>query len=259
MRALERAVITCAILATVVRPVRAQQPDTTMKAAPPPKVWKIAVDLGFNTASGNSSLTYWHSALSLTRLQKELAEFEWNASFDYGRNRGNLAEQRLTSGAKFDYLPLNTFSPFTFVNAEQDEVRKVDLQAYGGAGLKYTFWKSERGKASVSAAAVYNYETFTTSRVTLVAAPSERQVRWSARFKGSRKFGKALELENTTFYQPVFNAADDYNFSVSTSVSSKATAHLALIIRHLYRRDSTPQPGVKPVDQRLSGGIRVEF
>jgi hypothetical protein len=195
----------------------------------------------------------------LTRLQKELAEFEWNASFDYGHNRGNLAEQRLTSGAKFDYLPLSTLSPFTFVNAEQDEVRKVDLQAYGGAGVKYTFWKSEVGKASFSAATVYNYETFTTSRVTLVAAPSERQVRWSVRFKGSRKFGKALELDNTTFYQPVYNVAGDYNFSASSSVSSRVTTHLSLIIQHLYRRDSTPQPDVRPVDQRLSGGLRVEF
>ena len=47
---------------------------------------------------------------------------------------------------------------------------------------KYTFWKSAAGKASISAAVVYNYETFTTSRLTLVAAPSERQARWSLRF-----------------------------------------------------------------------------
>ena len=251
--------VTFAILATVVGSVRAQQPDTTVKVAQAPKVWKVKIDLGFNAASGNSSLTYWHSALTVTRLPSELAEFEWNASFDYGRNRGNLAEDRLTSGAKFDYLPLKTLSPFSFVNAEQDEVRKVDWQAYGGAGLKYTFWKAETGKASISGAAVYNYETFTTSRVTLVAAPSERQVRWSVRFKGSRKFGKALELDNTTFFQPVYNAAGNYNFSASSSVASKATSHISLIIQHLYRRDSTPQPGVKPVDQRLSGGLRVEF
>src|SRR5688500_18584066 len=160
MRALISGAITCAMLAAFVDSVDAQQPDSVAKAAARPKSWKLAIDLGFNAASGNSSLTYWHSEVTLTRLQKTLAEFEWNASFDYGRNRGNLAEQRVTSGAKFDYLPLNTFSPFTFVNAEQDEVRKVDLQAYGGAGLKYTFWKSDAGKASISAAAVYNYETF---------------------------------------------------------------------------------------------------
>ena len=259
MRALDCAAIAGAILATLVSSATAQQADSTTKSAPAPKVIKLTVDLGFNAASGNSSLTYWHSAVTVTRLPSALAEFEWNVSFDYGRNRGNLAEQRLTSSAKFDYLPLNTFSPFTFVNAEQDEVRKVDLQAYGGAGLKYTFLKSPAVKASISAAVLYNYETFTTSRVSLVAAPSQRQARWSLRFKGSRKFGKALELDNMTFYQPVFDIANDYNFSATSSLSSKATPHLSLIIRHLYRRDSTPQQGVKPVDQRLSGGLRVEF
>ena len=145
MRVLGSAVIACAILAVLVGSASAQQADTSMKSAPAPKVVKLTVDLGFNAASGNSSLTYWHSAVTLTRLPSALAEFEWNVSFDYGRNRGNLAEQRLTSSAKFDYLPLNVFSPFTFVNAEQDEVRKVDLQAYGGAGLKFTFWKSPAG------------------------------------------------------------------------------------------------------------------
>ena len=259
MRGLRSGAITCAILATVVGSVVAQQPDSSVKAPPAPKTWKLAVDLGFNAASGNSSLTYWHSAVTVTRLQRQLAEFEWNITFDYGHNRGNLAENRLTSGAKFDYLPLTTFSPFTFVNAEQDEVRKIHLQAYGGAGLKYTFWKSDAGKASVSAALVYNYETFATSRVTLVAAPSAGQPRWSMRFKGLRKFGRVLELDNTTFYQPVFDIANDYNFSASSSVSSRATSHVSLIIQHLYRRDSTPHEGVKPVDQRLSGGLRVQF
>jgi putative salt-induced outer membrane protein YdiY len=258
MRALARGAISCAFLAIVVTAAGAQQPDTAVKASAP-KAWKAAVDLGFNAASGNSSLTYWHSALTLSRLQKQLAEFEWSVSFDYGHNRGNLAEQRLTSGAKFDYLPHNRVSPFTFVNAEQDEVRKVDLQAYGGAGLKYTFWKSGAGKASISAAMLYNYETFTTSRVTLVAAPSEGQARWSLRFKGTRKFGKALELDNTTFYQPVYDVVGDYNFSATSSIKSKATSHLSLVIQHLYRRDSTPQEGVNPVDQRLTGGLRVEF
>ena len=258
MRTLMTGALSCTLLALSVS-VAGAQDSNAVKASAPPKAWKVAVDLGFNAASGNSSLAYWHSALALSRLQKQFAEFEWNISFDYGHNRGRLAEQRLTSGAKFDYLPSNRISTFTFVNAEQDEVRKVDLQAYGGAGLKYTLWKSDAGKASISAAMVYNYEMFTTSRATLVAAPSEGQARWSLRFKGTRKFGKALELENTTFYQPVFDVVGDYNFSATSSMKSKATSHLSLVIQHVYRRDSTPHEGVNPVDQRLTGGLRVEF
>src|SRR5262245_5093942 len=78
MRAPVSGAITCAILATVFSSARGQQPASAVKAAAAPKVWKAAVDLGFNAASGNSSLTYWHSALTLTRLPSALAEFEWN-------------------------------------------------------------------------------------------------------------------------------------------------------------------------------------
>lgn len=226
-------------------------PDTT------PRTWLVGIDFGFNFASGNSNFSVLNTALRVNRKRSELAEFEWSAGIEYGRDRGVVREKRISSGAKFDYLPERTISPFTFVNAEQDEARKIDLQAYGGAGIKYTFWKGASGKASISAAMVYNYETF--NRATLVIAPNERTTRWSLRFKAARKFGAGLQLENTSFYQPVLDVANDYNINATTAVTSKATSHLSLFIRHLYRRDSTPVLNVKPVDQRVTAGLRMEF
>lgn len=87
--------------------------------------------------------------------------------------------------------------------------------------------------------------------------PSERNARWSLRFKGARRFGPALEIENTTFYQPVLHAPGDYNISAGTAMTSQATSHVALFLRYLYRRDSTPRMGVRQSDQRFSGGLRL--
>jgi hypothetical protein len=226
-------------------------------AAPAP--WKITIDFGFSFASGNTNLSIWNTDVSVARLPSAQSEFEWTASLDYGRNRGTLAERRVSSGAKFDYLPQRTISPFTFVNVEQDEVRQIDLQTFGGAGLKFTFWRSDAGKASISGALVYNYETFMTPSLASTPVPSERNARWSVRFKGARRFGTALQVENTTFFQPVLDAPGDYNVSAGTLISSKATSHVALFLRHLYRRDSTPRVGVRQADQRFSGGLRLGF
>ena len=186
--------------------------DSIPAAARPP-AWKASVDFGFNFASGNSSFTTLSSGVRVTRIPTATSEFEWSAGIEYGENQGVVVEKRIVSSAKYDYLPKHRISPFTFATAEQDDARKIDLQAYGGAGLKLTLWQSEQGKASVSGAVVYNYETFTNPK--LVVAPSERTTRWSARFRGVRKFGKALELDNTTFYQPVFRSDADYNLNAT--------------------------------------------
>jgi hypothetical protein len=235
----------------------AQAPVQPIPAMPLPGAWKASVDFGFNFASGNTSFAVLSSGFKLTRGATETSEFEWTAGIEYGRNNGVVVEKRGFSSMKYDYLPKRRVSPFVFAAAEQDEARQIDLQAFGGAGLKLTLWQSEVGKASVSGAVVYNYETFTTPK--LLAAPNERTTRWSARFKATRKFGPALELENTTFYQPVFEAISDYNLSAASSVTSRATAHLAIFVKHLYRRDSTPRADVNPVDQRITAGLRVDF
>jgi hypothetical protein len=231
--------------------------DVVQPATPPAPAWKATVDFGFNFASGNSSFTALSSGVRIARTPSATSEFEWSAGIEYGRNQGVVVEKRIVSSVKYDYLPKHRVSPFTFATAEQDEARKIDLQAFGGAGIKVVLWQAAAGKASLSGAVVYNYETFTTPK--LLVVPSERTTRWSLRFRGARTFGPALELDNTTFYQPVFQSLDDYNLSASTSVTSKATSHLAIFIRHLYRRDSTPRAEVQPVDQRITAGLRVEF
>jgi putative salt-induced outer membrane protein YdiY len=244
------------VLTAALRASALSAQDVAPAPLPPPN-WKASLDFGFNFASGNSSFAALSSGIRLGRRPTEISEFEWTVGVEYGRNQGVVVEKRLTSGMKYDYLPKRRISPFTFVTAEQDEARKIDLQAFGGAGLKLTLWRSEAGKASVSGAVVYNYETFTTPK--LLVTPSERTTRWSARFKGTRKFGPALELDNTTFYQPVFEVISDYNLSSASSITSKATSHLSVFVRHLYRRDSTPQENVKAVDQRVTAGLRVDF
>jgi putative salt-induced outer membrane protein YdiY len=245
------------IAALDVSALAAQAAVLPIPPKPEPGAWKASVDFGFNFASGNSSFAVLSSALKITRGATETSEFEWAAGFEYGRNNGVVVEKRGFSSMKYDYLPKRRVSPFVFGAAEQDEARQIDLQAFGGAGLKLTVWQSEAGKASVSGAVVYNYETFTTPK--LLTAPNERTTRWSARVKAARKFGTALELENTTFFQPVFESISDYNLSAASSVTSKATSHLALFVKHLYRRDSTPREDVNPVDQRITAGLRVNF
>jgi hypothetical protein len=251
-RAAASVLILVALIPRVSHAQELAQPDTARPAA-----WKASVDFGFNFASGNSSFTVLSSALRIARTPTEVSEFEWSAGIEYGRNQGVVVERRFFSAVKYDYLPKHRVSPFAFATAEQDEARQIDLQAYGGAGLKLTMWQSDVGKASVSGAVVYNYETYATT--VQIGGPSERTTRWSVRFKAARKFGPALELDHTSFYQPVFESAADYNMSAASALTSKATSHLSIFVRHLYRRDSTPREGVEPVDQRVTAGLRIDF
>src|SRR5690606_14378586 len=135
---------------------------------------------------------------------------------------------------------------------------RVDLRSEGGAGAKYTFLSGERGSASISLAALYAYEDYEQD-------PGERDLeaessaRWSARAKATRALGEGTELSHTLFYQPVWDAADDFLLDASTSLSTALLGSLTLALEHQYLHDHTPPPGVRRDDHRFSAVFRYAF
>src|SRR5690606_39872284 len=66
---------------------------------------------------------------------------------------------------------------FVFSSAERDRFKRLDLRSNGGGGLKYRFRSGGRGRASLSAAALYSYEDFTPSASRSEEHTSELQSR----------------------------------------------------------------------------------
>lgn len=223
-----------------------------------PDRWNLQFELGFNGASGNSSFTILRTGARAKYLQTDQAEFEVSVLVRHGTNEEKVIADDAKASVKLDLWPQDRISPFVFADAGRDAIRRLDGRFSGGAGGKWTFWSADSGKASLSAATLYDYQNF---EVTPGSGDpeSESLARWSVRSKLEKKLSAGASFEHVAFYQPVWDRTSDYVLDVTHSVTTQVLRNLSLALEHQYLRDSTPQPGVGNDDQRFSVLLKVTF
>ena len=220
--------------------------------------WRVQLELGFNGASGNSSFSILRTGGKATHLRTDVAEFEASFLVRYGKNDEKVIADDAKATLKFDLWPKGAWSPFVFADVARDGIRRLDGRFSGGAGGKWTFWESAGGEASLSAAALWDYQNFKVAAGS--AGPqTENSARWSVRTKLEKKLSSTATFEQVAFYQPVWDAASDYTLDVTSSVTTKVLGNLDLALEHQYLRDATPPEGVGPDDQRFSVVVKVTF
>jgi len=225
-----------------------------------PDTWRSEFELGFNGSSGNSSFGILRTGGSISRVQTEVYEIEISALLRYGKSEGRVIAEDFRSTLKLDWKPDSDFSPFTYITASRDRIRKLDAKTNGGIGAKWIFHRgAEAGsKASFSLAGVLDYEDF---QLEVGSTEEEKQkaVRWSARFEFDHAFASGASFTHITFWQPRMDSLGDYTVEISNSVSTRLTSSLSLAIQHEYLHDEIPPPGATPNDQKFSVVLRVSL
>jgi|GEM_PF-465815 hypothetical protein len=225
-----------------------------------PDLWRAQLELGFNGSSGNSSFGILRTGGALSRAQTDIYEFEVSALVRYGKSEDRIIADDMRSTIKFDWKPASDFSPFIFVTASRDQIRKIDSRVSGGAGAKWTFGRSEdeASKASFSLAATLDREDFA-----LDAGATEEEIsitaRWSTRLKLDHTFASGAKIGHVTFWQPKIDSFSDYIVEMTTSLSTRLLSNLSLAVEHEFIHDEIPAPGAKPNDQKFSVVLRVSL
>ena len=232
-------------------------PATAAPQARPEPAWRTQVELGFNGSKGNSSFAVLRTGFNVRHLRTTKAEVEVSALFNYGESDGKVIARNWKTVVKVDLVPEDRWSPFLFATTSSDALRRLDVRSEGGAGIKRTFWKGERGEASLSVASLYSYEDFDQIPGAEPLSP-ERSARWSFRARGERRIG-ASQLKHTTFYQPLLDRSGDYMIDAVTTLTATLVGALALSIEHEYQHDSLPPPDVLRDEQKLSVVFRSTF
>ena len=218
--------------------------------------WRTQLELGFNGSSGNSSFSVLRTGGSLKYLRTDVAEFEFSALVRYGESEGKVISNDMRSTLKFDWRPQSDFSPFVFVSARRDEIRKLDSKIDGGVGAKWTVLRREKSKISLSGAGLLEYENYQLAAGS-TDPESEGVFRISGRLKFDHTFESGARIQHTTFWKPEASDFGDFNIEMTNSVSTQLLSNLALALEHEYLHDEVPPPGVKQNDQKFSAVLRV--
>lgn len=223
-----------------------------------PKAWRSQIDLALNSSSGNTDLTTFVGGISVRRLETEVIEVQVSVNYRYGRSGGKTIADLLRQDLKVDIDPADDWSPFIFQSITRNPVRRVSLRVNGGGGEKFTFWRGAKGKASVSHAAVYNYEDLD---VPAGAPPVEAEstMRWSSRFKFDYAFDERSTFQHVVFYQPIWDSFGDYYAIVTNTLVVGVRGGFSLTVSHELNHDETPAEGIVRNDSYLAFGFRYVF
>jgi hypothetical protein len=230
-----------------IQPLEGQQPQ---------RHWNVQLELGFNGQVGNSSFSILRTGARAKHINPDHAEFEFATLVRYGMSDEKVIANDQKVSTKLDLWPQDTWSPFVFVDASRDVIRKLDFRSNGGAGAKYAFWDGDSGDASLSAAVIWDYQNFRLDPGS-DHAETESLARWSVRAKGEKTLSQTTTVEHTTFYQPVLDHGLDYLVTMTTSVSTMVLRDVSLSLEHEFLHDSVPPPGVGPDDQKFSVLLKV--
>lgn len=222
------------------------------------KAWRTQLDLSFSGSSGNSSLATLQTAVAVRRLETERIEFQASLSYRYGKSEERVVANLLRAELRFDIFPQATWSPFLFASATRNPVRRLKLRSNVGAGGKYTLWRGERGRSSLNFAAIFNFEDFEVVEEG-APPPTERTLRWSARYRLNLNLGSGNTLEHNTLYQPVWDVPGDYYLIMASTLETEIFGSLSLMLKHEYQHDDSPPEGVVRDDQFVSVGFRYVF
>lgn len=226
-------------------------PSASVRAQEAQDIWKVQVELGFNGAAGNSSFSILRTGVKVLRAKTDMADVELTGLVRYGQNDEKVIANDQRSTLKLDLWPDHRWSPFIFVDASRDVIRKLDFRSNGGAGAKYSFWNTQDGSGSLSAALIWDYQNFHVEPGS-GDRPYESHARWSVRSKIEKTVGGTTTFEQTAFYQPVWNRSSDWLLTVTNTVSTKVLSNASLAVEHEYLHDSVPPQDVLPDDQKFS-------
>lgn len=216
--------------------------------------WKMLLDFSFSATRGNQDLTFVDGGVNITHLQTDAAEFALVLQARSGTDNGERVAESYRGSLDASLHPQQPWSPFAFGSLERDRFKQLDVRSNVGGGVKYTFLRDENSQASLSLGLLHSREDFRPPEL-----PTSTDGRLSWRFKGSHTFPTGLLVQNTTFYQPVWDTGGDYVLSSITQAAVQVFSMLAITTAYEYERDSTPAPDVEPDDHFMKVGVQVQL
>lgn len=193
--------------------------------------WDGEAEIGANVFFGNEDQSLVNARLEVGHADST-RDLSGAGRFTYGRASDEDGDSRLTHRAwsltgTADWRPFAPVSWFGLAGAESSFQREIDLRLTGGAGVKYTFVRSDASLLDASVALLAERTSFDVPGGSLpVGVPepedTETIARLSTRLRAKRSVDQdRVTLESVTFWRP---AADDFGRYVVETANSAAYA-----------------------------------
>lgn len=219
--------------------------------------WDFNLSAGWTINSGNVNSQTFNNSASVDRNDSTLA-FNANYKYVYTETDDKETNNGFNAGLKFDVWQYDRWSPFFASEYVRNIYKGYDNKFSVFGGVKFRIFTSPNVcDYSISGALVADFVDYTDDETEL----DSRVYRWSARLKIKHKFGDAVTLNHSTFYQPsILEPAEDWLITSVTKLETKLASHLFFDAAFSYEfRSLIPEDVDSRHDIETVLTLRVKF
>jgi len=255
-----RLLVSLLALGALAAPAQAQAQIVNVlspRVKPPPPGFNLGLGQSFELKYGNTdsieiegSLTarYIHDTHTLTAVAA--ADIVWiDEAYDTDQQLGHL---RYLWRFHEEVVPL---SLLTFVQAEADRFRAIDLRLVAGLGVEARVVQHEYLAVDVAAALMPEWEELHTD----VDDDAGYTTRLSCYLTLATEATPWLTFASTTFVQPALHGRSDVRLLSENLLRIKVTRYFGLTVGLKVEHDTHPPRTVEPTDVTLEQGVTLKF
>jgi putative salt-induced outer membrane protein YdiY len=154
---------------------------------------------------------------------------------------------------RYSYQLKKFLIPEAFVQAQYNQVWKLDSRFLLGAGPRLQILKNDSNRVFMGFLAMYEREKVQgTSQV-------NRDLRMSNYFSMAFGIDKKVTFESITYYQPLLRSFKDFRVSSESSLRIAITKHMGFKTSFMLNHDSRPPDGLTRTFYSFQNGFSYKF
>jgi len=233
-------------------PAAAQEPaPAPPPAVPPAHTVRLALDLGFVNAAGNTDVTTFSFAETF-----EVKASRWSAqefaSTVYGRSRDSTTAEQIKAGGRLDLKLISVLHAFVGVIYERNRFAGIArrFEEYAGLAVRVidrpaTLWTLEVGSS-------LNQQRNTLGTdLGFAAGRVATQLR--------HNFTRATYVEEKAEILPNLDTMDDLRVNSETTVVAPISSRVALKLLYAVKFDNLPELGFDRTDRVFTTAVQIVF
>ncbi len=154
---------------------------------------------------------------------------------------------------RYNYQVKKFLIPEAFVQAQYNQVWRLDLRLLAGAGPRFQILGNDSNRVFIGTLAMFEFEKVSGG------AQYNRAIRSSSYLSIGLGLNKKVTFESISYYQPLFNRPRDFRVSSESSIRAAITKHMAFKTSFMLNFDSRPPDGLTKMFYSFQNGFSYRF
>lgn len=214
--------------------------------------WAGTVDLGFSLIKNTREIIQLTNHTNVQYVHKKSRLLLLNELVLMRVNQDQLLNRGFQH-VRYNYETRPYLIPEVFVQAQYNQLWKIDVRLLAGAGPRFRLFRSDTANLYVGTLVMYEYEQVDQG------SAFNRDFRLSSYLSGGFSFKSYIDFNSITYFQPRLDDWADFRISTQNSIRFGITSRLGFKTTFQLSYDARPPDNLQDTFYSWVNGLSFKF